>query len=161
MICVTRFPIAFNSHSVQRLAIYNRSSSKVEARKRSLSTVFGDSILSTYDRIIIWSFFLRMSTLTQSFEVFLLNTECHYWHLFNLFFILHSRIVHQKWKFWLIESLILLFTDSSVEKYFSLFNQLISTDSSVKKIFITVKSVNFHWNNQWKLTDLKVKNIFH
>ena len=31
----------------------------------------------------------------------------------------------------------------------------IFTDSSVKKIFLTVKSVNFHWNNQWNLTDLQ------
>ena len=38
---------------------------------------------------------------------------------------------------------------------FSLLNQLIFTDSSVKKIFFTVKSVNFHWNNQWNLTDLQ------
>ena len=41
-------------------------------------------------------------------------------------------------KFWLIESVICLFTDSSVNK-----------------IFFTVKSVNFHWNNQWDLTDLQ------
>ena len=47
-------------------------------------------------------------------------------------------------KFSLIESVIYLFTDSSVTKYFSLLNQLIFTDSSVKKIFVTVKSVNFH-----------------
>ena len=47
-------------------------------------------------------------------------------------------------KFSLIESVICLFTDSSVNKYFLLLNQLIFTDSSVKKIFITVKSVNFH-----------------
>ena len=50
-------------------------------------------------------------------------------------------------KFSLIESVICLFTDSSVKKYFSLLNQLIFTDSSVKKIFFTVKSVNFHLNN--------------
>ena len=36
-------------------------------------------------------------------------------------------------KFSLIESVICLFTDSSVKKYFSLLNQLIFTDSSVKK----------------------------
>ena len=47
-------------------------------------------------------------------------------------------------KFSLIESVICLFTDSSVKKYFSLLNQLIFTDESVKKIFLTVKSVNFH-----------------
>ena len=58
-------------------------------------------------------------------------------------------------KFSLIESLICLFTDSSVETYFSLLNQLIFTDPSVKKIFFTVKSVNFHWNNQWNSTDLQ------
>ena len=58
-------------------------------------------------------------------------------------------------KFSLIESVICLFTDSSVKKYFSLLNQLIFTDESVKQIFFTVKSVNFHWNNQWNLTDLQ------
>ena len=47
-------------------------------------------------------------------------------------------------KFSLIESMICLFTDSSVKKYFSLLNKLLFTDSSVKKIFFTVKSVNFH-----------------
>ena len=55
-------------------------------------------------------------------------------------------------KFSLIESVICLFTDSSAKKYFSLLNLLIFTDESVKKIFVTVKSVNFHWNNQWNLT---------
>ena len=38
-------------------------------------------------------------------------------------------------KFPLIESVICFFTDSSVNKYFSLLNQLIFTDSTVKKIF--------------------------
>ena len=38
-------------------------------------------------------------------------------------------------KFSLIESVIRLFTDSSVKKYFSLLNQLIFTDQSVKKYF--------------------------
>ena len=38
-------------------------------------------------------------------------------------------------KFSLIESVIFLFTDSSVKKYFSLLNQFIFTDSSVKKYF--------------------------
>ena len=47
-------------------------------------------------------------------------------------------------KFSLIESVIFLFTVSSVKKYFSLLNHLIFTESSVKKIFFTVKSVNFH-----------------
>ena len=48
-------------------------------------------------------------------------------------------------KFSLTESVICLFTDSSVKKYFSLLNQLIFTNSSVKKIFFTVnKSVGFH-----------------
>ena len=42
-------------------------------------------------------------------------------------------------KFSLIESVIYLFTDSSVKKYFPLLNQLIFTDSSVKKIFLTDK----------------------
>ena len=54
-------------------------------------------------------------------------------------------------KFSLIESIICHFTDSSVKKYFSLLNQLIFTDESVKKIFFTVKSVNFHWNNQFRV----------
>ena len=58
-------------------------------------------------------------------------------------------------KFSLIESVVCLFTDSSVKKYFSLLNQLIFTDSLVEKIFLTVRSVNFHWNNQWNLTDLQ------
>ena len=58
-------------------------------------------------------------------------------------------------KFSLIESVIWIFTDSSVKKYFSLLNQLIFTDSPVEKIFFTVKSVDFHWNNQWNLTDLQ------
>ena len=58
-------------------------------------------------------------------------------------------------KILLIESVICLFTDSSVKTYFSLLNQLIFTDSSVKKIFFTVKSVNFHWNNQWDLADIQ------
>ena len=39
-------------------------------------------------------------------------------------------------KFSLIESVICLFTDSSV-----------------KTIFFTVKSVTVHWSNQWNLTD--------
>ena len=39
-------------------------------------------------------------------------------------------------KFSLIESVICLFTDSSVKKYFSLLNQLIFTDSPVKKYFL-------------------------
>ena len=47
-------------------------------------------------------------------------------------------------KFSLTESAICLSTDSSVKTYFSLLNQLIFTDSSVEKIFFTVKSVNFH-----------------
>ena len=47
-------------------------------------------------------------------------------------------------KFSLIKSVIYLFTDLSVKKYFPLLNQLIFTDSSVEKIFFTVKSVNFH-----------------
>ena len=47
-------------------------------------------------------------------------------------------------KFSLIESVICLFTDPSVNEYFPLLNQLIFTDSSVKNIFFTVKSVNFH-----------------
>ena len=54
-------------------------------------------------------------------------------------------------KFLLIESVIWLFTDSSVKKYISLLNQLIFTDSTVNKYFS--KSVNFHWSNQWNLTD--------
>ena len=73
------------------------------------------------------------------------------WMLFNLKPLSKSESV----KFSLIESVLCLFTDSSVKKYFSLLNQLIFTDSSVKKIFFTVKSVNFHWNNQWNLTDLQ------
>ena len=44
-------------------------------------------------------------------------------------------------KFSLIESVI---HDDLMKKYFSLLNQLIFTDSSVQKIFLTVKSVNFH-----------------
>ena len=47
-------------------------------------------------------------------------------------------------KFSLIESMICLFTHSSVKKYFSLLNQFIFTDSPVEKIFFTIKSVNFH-----------------
>ena len=47
-------------------------------------------------------------------------------------------------KFSLTESVICLFTDSSAKKYISLLNQLIFTDSSVKKRFLTVKLVNFH-----------------
>ena len=47
-------------------------------------------------------------------------------------------------KFSLIESVICLSTDSPEKKYFSLLNQLIFTDESVKKIFFTVKSVSFH-----------------
>ena len=56
-------------------------------------------------------------------------------------------------KFSLIESVICLFTDSSVKKYYSLLKQLIFTNESEKKIFSTVKSVNFHWNNQSNFTD--------
>ena len=58
-------------------------------------------------------------------------------------------------EFSLIESVIWLFTDSSVQKYFSLTNQLISIDWINEKIFFTVKSVDFHWSNQWNLTDLQ------
>ena len=47
-------------------------------------------------------------------------------------------------KFSLIETVICLFTDSTVTKYFSLLNQLIFTDSSVKQILLTAKPVNFH-----------------
>ena len=61
----------------------------------------------------------------------------------NLFyFYLLSK--YESVKLSLIESVICLSIDSSVNKYFSLLNQLIFTDSSVKKIFFTVKSVNFH-----------------
>ena len=40
---------------------------------------------------------------------------------------------------------------------FSLIESVIClfTDSSVNKIFSTVKSVTLHWNNQWNLTDLQ------
>ena len=38
-------------------------------------------------------------------------------------------------KFSLIESVICLFTEISVKKYFSLLNQFIFTDSSMKKYF--------------------------
>ena len=65
----------------------------------------------------------------------------------NLFINFNILSKSESVKFSLIESVIGLFTDSSVEKYFSLLNQLTFTDSSVKKIFLTVKSVNFHWNN--------------
>ena len=81
--------------------------------------------------------------------------------LFNIFysqnlwlqFIMLSK--SESVKFSLIEPVICLFTDLSMKKYFSLLNQLIFTNSSVKKIFLTVKSVNFHWNNQWNFTDLQ------
>ena len=53
---------------------------------------------------------------------------------FLMFFVLSKS---ESVKFSLIESVICLFTDSSVKKYFSLLNQLIFTDSSVKKIFFT------------------------
>ena len=46
--------------------------------------------------------------------------------------------------FSLIEPVICLFTDSSVQKYFSLSNQLIFTDWINEKIFFTLKSVDFH-----------------
>ena len=46
-------------------------------------------------------------------------------------------------KYSLIEPVIYLFTDSSVTTYISLLNQLIFTDSAVKQIFLTVKTVNF------------------
>ena len=58
-------------------------------------------------------------------------------------------------EFSLIESVICLFTDSSVQKYFSLTNHLIFTDWINEKIFFTVKSVDFRWSNQWNLTDLQ------
>ena len=58
-------------------------------------------------------------------------------------------------KFLLIESVICLFTDSPVKKYISLLNQLIITKWISGKNIFTVKSVNFHWNNQWNLTDLQ------
>ena len=58
-------------------------------------------------------------------------------------------------KYSLIEPVIYLFTDSSVTTYISLLNQLIFTDSAVKQIFLTVKTVNFQWSNQWNLTNLQ------
>ena len=58
-------------------------------------------------------------------------------------------------KFLLIESVIWLFTDSPVKKYISLLNQLIITNWISGKNIFTVKSVNFHWSNQWNFTDLQ------
>ena len=58
-------------------------------------------------------------------------------------------------KFLLIESVICLFTDSPVKKYISLLNQLIITEAISGKNTFPVESVNFHWNNQWNLTDLQ------
>ena len=58
-------------------------------------------------------------------------------------------------KFSLIEPVICLFTDSSVQNYFSLWNHLIFTDWINAKIVSTVKSVDFHWSNQCNLTDLQ------
>ena len=80
-------------------------------------------------------------------------TRRNYWLLRLVIKYLLSK--SESVKFSLIESVICLFTGPSVNKYFSLLNQLIFTDSSVKKIFFTVKSVNFHWKNQWNLTDLQ------
>ena len=54
-----------------------------------------------------------------------------------------------------IELVICLFTDWSVQKYFSVANQLIVTDWINEQIFFTIKSVDFHWSNQWNLTDLQ------
>ena len=68
-------------------------------------------------------------------------------HYFNIFSKSESV------KFSLIELVISLFTNSSVQKYFLLLNQLIFIDSSMEKICLTVKLINFHWSNQWNLTD--------
>ena len=47
------------------------------------------------------------------------------------------------------------FAFSPVKKYISLLNQLIITNWISGKNIFTVKSVNFHWSNQWDLTDLQ------
>ena len=62
-------------------------------------------------------------------------------------------------KFLLIQSVICLFTDSPVKKYISLLNQLIITNWISGKNIFTVKSVNFHWSNQWNWTDLTVTSF--
>ena len=122
---------------------------------------------STYELITYSSYNRKRATWENRSKV-----HCAYYIILILLFIVSKTVYSNKSltnfnlkvdvlskfksvKFSLIESVIYPFTDSSVKKYFSLLNQLIFTDSSVKKIFFTVKSVNFHWNNQWNLTDLQ------
>ena len=62
--------------------------------------------------------------------------------IYDLIFLLHSK--SESVEFSLIESVIFSLTDSSAKKYFLILKQLIFTDSSVEKIFLTGKSVNFH-----------------
>ena len=79
----------------------------------------------------------------QNVESHCLNLNQSNFHLFNQWFNLLP--IHQ-WKW-----------------FFSLSNQLIFTDSSVEKIFFTVKSVNFHLSNynQWILTDSDLESTFN
>ena len=56
-------------------------------------------------------------------------------------------------KFSLIESVICIFTDSPVKKIFLTVKSVNYHWFISGKIFFTVKSVYFHWSNQWNLTD--------
>ena len=74
-----------------------------------------------------------------------------FYHWFQFYVLSKSESV----KFLLIESVNCHFNDSPVAKYISLLNQLIITNWISGKNIFTVKSVNFHWSNQWNLTDLQ------
>ena len=58
-------------------------------------------------------------------------------------------------KFLLIESVICLFTDSQARKLFFTVKSVHFHWLNQWKIFFTIKSVNFHWGNQWNLNDLQ------
>ena len=86
-------------------------------------------------------------------------------HIHNFLIHTHNVLMHiisksVSVKFSLIESMILLFTDSSGKKNFAL-KSVNFYWSNQWKIFFTAKTVNFHRNNQWKIFFTAKKVNFH